>query len=95
VEEKKLRFTLMSGPEALQNENIIRLFEAIKGRAATPAEIDEMQAQRERRLFRTVGTAAPPRGRLELGLGSFSAGLRARGRTSPIDPSARRIGHAG
>ena len=83
VEEKKLRFTLMSGPEALQNENIIRLFEAIKGRAATPAEIDEMQAQRERRLLPNSRNGRPASGPLGLGFGI--SGTTTKGPKKPPD----------
>jgi hypothetical protein len=83
VEEKKLRFTLMSGPEALQNENIIRLFEAIKGRAATPAEIDEMQAQRERRLLPNSRNGRPASGPLGTGIGFVLGGVTSPGPNKP------------
>ena len=37
-------FTLMSGAEALKDENVLKLFEQIKGRKATDAEVAELHA---------------------------------------------------
>jgi hypothetical protein len=43
---KRLQHFLMSGEEAQKPENILKMFEAIKGRKATPEEIAAFKRKR-------------------------------------------------
>jgi hypothetical protein len=43
---KRLERFLMSGEEAQKPENILKMFEAIKGRKATPEEMAEFERKR-------------------------------------------------
>lgn len=43
-DDGKVRFTLLSGKDAADPDNIIKMFEFLKGRPATPEELAEFRA---------------------------------------------------
>jgi hypothetical protein len=60
---------LLGGREAVSLENFLRLFEKLKGCPATPAEIEELRQQHDRKVVPTT------RGRPASGpLGGFGLG---------------------
>lgn len=60
MSDTKHLLAMIPGPQALEPENLIRVFEAIKGRPATPEELAEFEAKAHR-LKHPEAAPAPAR----------------------------------
>lgn len=47
--QPNMKHTLVKGSEAMTEDGILRLFKMLKGREATPQEVEELRAQRKSR----------------------------------------------